>query len=299
MLPLHPPLLAAKTRALLHFAHRSGGLEAERRTLSGTVAAEGVLEVFRLCEEKRMTCRLLVVNAQERRWADFLEGEMVEAGGEPAVPDEEALAALLSLRTGHYEIVERPGEEAPERQPAAYAASVISGSASSAGAPAALAPAAAPAAAKPAAAAAPTPPAPAAATSPARERDDVDATLLGWAIHFIVERAWAHLGTAATAGLLRRTHHETIASQPLLRFFAVEEKAHVRVDISQGARLPRGAIAAVAQWMAAFLSQARRVVAEAGGIQVRQATALMADALDQAGFYSAYDQACGRSGDAS
>jgi CheY-like chemotaxis protein len=274
MLPLHPPLLAAKTRALLHFAHRSAG-KAERRTLSGSIGPEGVLAVFRLCEEKGMTCRLVVVTDEERRWVDFEAGEMTEAGGEPPVPDEECLAALLSVRSGRYEVLEHADEE-PRAQPqTATATGVISGLA-------------------PAAATAPTPPSPV-----ARQRDDVDATLLGWAIHFIVEPAWAYLGTTATAGLLRRTHQEMIGSQPLLRFFVVEEKAQVRVDISQGVRLPRGAVAAVAEWMSAFLGQAQRVVADAAGIQVRQATALMADALDQAGFYAAYDRASGRSPTAS
>ena len=42
-------------------------------------------------------------------------------------------------------------------------------------------------------------------TSAAVEPGGVDASLLGWAAHFIVESAWGHLGTTATRELLRRT----------------------------------------------------------------------------------------------
>ena len=43
-------------------------------------------------------------------------------------------------------------------------------------------------------------------------REGVDASLLGWAAHFVVEHAWSHLGTTATRELLRRTQRELAAS---------------------------------------------------------------------------------------
>jgi hypothetical protein len=43
--------------------------------------------------------------------------------------------------------------------------------------------------------------------------------------------------------------------------------------------------------MAAFRKAARRVAPDAAGQSVRASTALMADALRAAGFYSAFDEA--------
>jgi hypothetical protein len=43
--------------------------------------------------------------------------------------------------------------------------------------------------------------------------------------------------------------------------------------------------------MSAFLNEAGRIVADVQAVQVRQATALMADALEQSGFYAAYEMA--------
>jgi hypothetical protein len=51
----------------------------------------------------------------------------------------------------------------------------------------------------------PGPPSAEPVTSAALAQDGVDGSLLGWAAHFIVEQAWAHLGTKATRELLVRT----------------------------------------------------------------------------------------------
>src|SRR5512138_199732 len=56
-------------------------------------------------------------------------------------------------------------------------------------------------------------------------REGVDASLLGWAAHFVVEHAWSHLGTTATRELLRRTQRELAASHPDLALFSVNEEA--------------------------------------------------------------------------
>jgi CheY-like chemotaxis protein len=148
------------------------------------------------------------------------------------------------------------------------------------------------------------PPAPRAARAPAAApprgkskapapgpADGVDATLLGWAVYFVVEQVWAILGTVPTAGLLRRTHLDTRREHPVLDSFSVDDKARVEVTLSGGARLPRRATAAVAAWMAEFLGDGGVAEEEIREIDVRKATSPMADALDQAGFYSALDAA--------
>jgi hypothetical protein len=63
------------------------------------------------------------------------------------------------------------------------------------------------------------------------------------------------------------------------------------VDLSQGVRVPRAAVSCVATWMAAFLGEGRRLAPDVAEVQVRRATSLMADALDQVGFYHACDVA--------
>jgi hypothetical protein len=137
-----------------------------------------------------------------------------------------------------------------------------------------------------------------AAVKPAAVVEAVDATLLGWAIHFIVEQAWPHLGTAATAGVLRRTQHVLVSHHPTLRLFRVGENAHVDVDLAGGARLPREAVDGVAAWMTAFLGEGRRLAPNVADVHVRRSTRLMADALEQVGFYRAYEGSDGRGADA-
>lgn len=119
----------------------------------------------------------------------------------------------------------------------------------------------------------------------------VDATLLSWAIHFLVEQGWTHLGTTIAVNLLRRAHASVAETHPLLRRFRVNDNAHVNVDLAEGALLPAEAVDAVAQWLAEFLLLAERVVPDVAGVNVRQATLLMGSALDHVGFYTAFDKA--------
>jgi len=126
---------------------------------------------------------------------------------------------------------------------------------------------------------------------PAPDAEGVDGSLLGWAIHFLVEQAWAHLDTAVARDLLVRTHAELLPGNPALSFFRVEQDAHVYVDLSGGARIPGEAVAGVAAWMGAFLLAARKIAPDMEEIDVRDGTALMGDALEAAGFYAAWDPA--------
>jgi hypothetical protein len=121
----------------------------------------------------------------------------------------------------------------------------------------------------------------------------VDASLLGWAAHFVVEQAWSHLGTTATRELLRRTHAEALASRPGLASFSVSPEARVSVAAVPGARMPRAAVADLATWMMAFRAAARKVAPDLRRDSVRAATALMADALREIGFYAECDTAEG------
>jgi hypothetical protein len=113
-------------------------------------------------------------------------------------------------------------------------------------------------------------------TSAPLEGDEVDASLLGWAAHFLVEQAWNHLGTNETRALLLRSHHDLAPACPTLALFTVGEDARVTLDFEPGPRIPRLAVRAVS---------------------VRACTALMADALRAAGFYAASDEAEAALGD--
>ncbi len=128
-------------------------------------------------------------------------------------------------------------------------------------------------------------------TSAPLEGDEVDASLLGWAAHFLVEQAWNHLGTNETRALLLQSHHDLAPACPTLALFTVGEDARVTLELESGPRIPRLAVRDLAVWMAAFRQAARRTAHQAGGVSVRACTALMADALRAAGFYAASDEA--------
>jgi hypothetical protein len=118
------------------------------------------------------------------------------------------------------------------------------------------------------------------------DRSGVDASLLGWAAHFVVEHAWTHLGTTATRELLRSTLAEVAASRPGLALFSVSREARVSVAAPPGERVGRAAVADLAAWMVAFRAAACEVAPEVRRESVHAATALMADALREVGFYT-------------
>jgi hypothetical protein len=129
------------------------------------------------------------------------------------------------------------------------------------------------------------------ATTAVLAGDGVDASLLGWAAHFIVEHAWGSLGTTTTRELLRRTHRQLAPAHATLAWFGVNEDARVTTQVAPGARIPASAVRDVAAWMVAFREQGGRVTAEVHATSIRGCTALMADALREAGFYAACDEA--------
>lgn len=99
--------LVAKIRATLRLADRLSDLDRQSDALSGTVKKGGTLPLLKFCEDHRLTGRLTVDAGGERRWAEFLGGEIVQAGGAPEKPEEDPLDALLGMETGTYRVEQK------------------------------------------------------------------------------------------------------------------------------------------------------------------------------------------------
>jgi DNA-binding response OmpR family regulator len=117
-----------------------------------------------------------------------------------------------------------------------------------------------------------------------------DGALLAWALHLVGERVWTVLGTTVTRSLLERTREAVASTAPAAGWFHVTPEA--RVEIGSGPA-PAGALAAAAEWTARFLREARRTD-ESAHFGLREATAMMAPALERAGFYRAVEEAARR-----
>ncbi len=126
-------------------------------------------------------------------------------------------------------------------------------------------------------------------TSVPIERGGVDGSLLAWAAHFLVEPSWSHLGTKGTRDLLTRTRRELLGRYPTLVYFEITPDAHVATNLDGGPRLPGDTVKAVAAWMVTFRAAVRDLTPELEPTSVRAATAMMADALRDTGFYAACD----------
>jgi len=99
--PFNMSRLLAKVRAMLRLAER------RHDALSGPVGPAGTLPLLKFCEDSRLSGRLSLRSGDESRWADFLGGELVFAGGAPEVPGEEPLDLLLAMESGTYRIEQR------------------------------------------------------------------------------------------------------------------------------------------------------------------------------------------------
>jgi hypothetical protein len=126
--PFHVGRLMAKIRATLRMVERR-----RKDALYGDVTSAGTLPLLKFCEDSRLTGRLTVSTDTCRRWADFLGGEMMKAGSDPA-SDQDPLDALLATDTGAYRIEQRPLDAAAIRDaqasaPAARAAEPAAGEA--------------------------------------------------------------------------------------------------------------------------------------------------------------------------
>lgn len=100
--PFHVARFMAKVRAMLRMAER-------RRpdALVGSVRGEGTLPLLKFCEDNHLTGRLTVYGPGQERWAEFLGGEVVHAGGTPEQAGQDPLDALLALHSGTYRIEQR------------------------------------------------------------------------------------------------------------------------------------------------------------------------------------------------
>ena len=98
--------LVAKIRATLRLADRMSDMERQGDALSGSVGNGGTLPLLKFCEDHRLTGRLLIEGDGESRWAEFLGGEIVHAGGTPS--GEDALDALLAMESGSYRVEQKP-----------------------------------------------------------------------------------------------------------------------------------------------------------------------------------------------
>jgi hypothetical protein len=118
----------------------------------------------------------------------------------------------------------------------------------------------------------------------------VDGGVLSWALFFIVERAWMHLGTESLRHLLLGTHAELLPKHPSLGYFEVCGDGRVHVDASAaGGRLPQEAVDAVAAWALTFRNAVQRVAPDIGTLEIREVTRLMGGVFEKVGFYAACD----------
>jgi CheY-like chemotaxis protein len=99
--PFNVSRLVAKVRATLRLAER------RHDALSGPIGPGGTLPLLKFCEDSRLSGRLAVRSGADARWADFLGGELVLAGGAPEVAGEDPLDLLLAMDSGTYRIEQR------------------------------------------------------------------------------------------------------------------------------------------------------------------------------------------------
>jgi CheY-like chemotaxis protein len=104
--PFSPQRLLAKIRAVLRLAGRTAPHAEDRRQdqLEGSLGPKGPLPLVKFCESVRLSGRLTVRAAGVERWAEFLGGELVQAGGGPEVAGEEPIDLLLAMTAGDYRV---------------------------------------------------------------------------------------------------------------------------------------------------------------------------------------------------
>lgn len=100
--PFHLARLMAKVRAVLRLSERR-----RADALTGAVHGQGTLPLLKFCEDNHLTGRLTVFAPGQERWAEFLGGEVVRAGGTPEDPELDPLDALLAVQTGTYRVEQR------------------------------------------------------------------------------------------------------------------------------------------------------------------------------------------------
>lgn len=130
--------------------------------------------------------------------------------------------------------------------------------------------------------------APSAPSDPAKA-----ASLMAWALSFLVEAARGYLGGVTAVVLLRRTHKRLSEEYPTLRHFQAGENGRVTSEL-RGPAGARELVEEVALWAAAFLAETGLKVEKTGGLSMRRVTRMIEGELERAGFYAAFDAAYGR-----
>jgi CheY-like chemotaxis protein len=131
--------------------------------------------------------------------------------------------------------------------------------------------------------------APSAAPDPAPDPAKA-ASLMAWALSFIVEAARGYLGGVTAVVLLRRTHKRLSAEHPALLHFQAGENGRITSEL-RGPAGARELVEGVALWAAAFLAETGLKVEKTGGLSMRRVTRMIEAELERAGFYAAFDAA--------
>lgn len=87
---------------------------AGRSFLSGNVDRGGLLGLLKLCEDARLTGRLLFESRDHVLWVDWLAGAPVGRGGSPAEAERDVLDLLLDAEAGRYAFEPRPVGDAKD-----------------------------------------------------------------------------------------------------------------------------------------------------------------------------------------
>lgn len=93
----------AKVRALLRMADRLTDVD-RSGSLAGALGPAGALPLLKFCEDHRLTGRLSIEWGGRTRWAEFLGGELAQAGPEGG---DDPLDTLMGMDKGHYRIEQK------------------------------------------------------------------------------------------------------------------------------------------------------------------------------------------------
>ena len=126
----------------------------------------------------------------------------------------------------------------------------------------------------------------------------VEGSVLVWVMSLLRDIVAARLGLAPSIGLMRQSRRELLGAHPSLTGFTVDAGGRVQVSLPSestratlsGMRLPRGAIAGIAAWATVFRAEAGLLVGPPRLPSVRRATRMMAEDLEQIGFYAALEE---------
>jgi CheY-like chemotaxis protein len=126
----------------------------------------------------------------------------------------------------------------------------------------------------------------------------VEGSRLVWVMILLSNLAQERIGTLPSLALLRRTLRRSAMRQEALHCFRVEDDSRVSIDVPDdgatkttlsGWRLPRGVVEGVALWALAFQAEVAALAGAPRLPTVRRATRMVADELEEIGFYQALE----------